>query len=244
MKILNKEDYEFLIYPLNGNITVGFSTAKNNLNFNKNIPVGIENLKRLKNWFKVDEVVYLNQIHGTMVHTYEDDKGVMNSDGDGIVTEHKNTIIGVFTADCVPIILVDEVQGTIAALHSGWKGTLNNILEKGIKAMMENYGCKIQNMKAFIGPHNKSCCYEVSEELIDIFSGSEIFKGEVINSGRYLDLQRCVEIELLKCGVRLENIISTNLCTYCSDDRKLYSYRKKDESEGRLFSFVFANEED
>ncbi len=244
MKFFETDDYEFLIYPLKGNVTVGFSTAKNNLNFNKNMPQGIENLNKLKDWFKVEEVVYLNQVHGTMVHNYEDDKSIINSDGDGIVTGDKNTIIGVFTADCVPIILVDEVQGTIAALHSGWKGTLNNILKNGIKTMLENHGCKPENIKAFIGPHNKNCCYEVSEELIDTFKGSEIFKGEVISSGRYLDLQRCIEIELLKCGVRLENIIAINLCTYCSDNRKLYSYRKKDESEGRLFSFVFANEED
>lgn len=244
MKLLQKDDYEILIYPLKKNITVGFSTGKNNLNFNKNTQEGIKNLEKLKDWFKVKEVVYLNQIHGTMVYNYEENMKIINSDGDGIVTGNKDTIIGVFTADCVPIILVDEVKGIISALHSGWKGTFNNILEKGINTMVEIHGCNPVNIKAYIGPHNKSCCYEVSEELIKTFKENEIFKGKVINSGRYLDLQKCIEIELLKCGVKIENIIATNLCTYCSKDRKLYSYRKKNESEGRLFSFVFANEED
>lgn len=244
MKFYNKEDYKFLIYNLKGSITVGFSTANNNLNFNKNLPEGTENLKKLRQWFGVEEVVYLNQVHGVKVHNYSSGEKITNMDGDGIVTNKKNTIIGVFTADCVPVILADEASGVISAIHSGWKGTLNNITGEGVRNMVNTYGCKPENIKAFIGPHNKSCCYEVSEELIDTFKTSEIFKGQKINEGRYLNMQKCIEIELMKAGVIQDNIISTNLCTYCSEERMLYSYRKKDESMGRLFSFVFANEED
>lgn len=244
MKFYNKEDYKFLIYNLKGSITVGFSTANNNLNFNKNLPEGTENLKKLRQWFGVEEVVYLNQVHDIKVHNYSSIEEITNMDGDGIVTNKKNTIIGVFTADCVPVILADEGSGVISAIHSGWKGTFNNIVGEGVRNMVNTYGCKPKNIKAFIGPHNKSCCYEVSDELIDTFKSSDIFKEHKINEGRYLNMQKCIEVELEKAGIIQENIISTNLCTYCSEDVKLYSYRKKDESMGRLFSFVFANEED
>ena len=95
--------------------------------------------------------------------------GYSKLDGDGIVTKEKNVAIGVFTADCVPIVLVDTKNKIIDALHSGWKGTLNNIASQGVKVMKETYGADENYIKAFIGPHNKSCCYEVSEELIDTF---------------------------------------------------------------------------
>lgn len=243
MSVSTYKDNQFLIYTVK-NMTIGFSTAENGLNFNKFLPEGKESLENLKNWFNVHEVVFLNQVHGAQIHCLEVGKQITDSDGDGIVTNNKKSLIGVFTADCVPVIIVDEAIGVMAAIHSGWKGTLNNIVLNGVKAMVETYGSKPENMKAFIGPHNKVCCYEVSEELIELFKQCEIFKDEKINEGRNLNLQRCVEIELIKAGIIQENIIAVNLCTYCSDKTKLFSYRKKDESKGRLFSFVFANEED
>ena len=243
MKSCNVENYEFLIYDLDKDIKVGFSTAKNQLNFNKNINEGKSNLNNLKKWFQVDEVVYLNQVHGIKVYPYDGQGFMVNSDGDGIVTKEKNVAIGVFTADCVPIILVDTKNKIIAALHSGWKGTLNNIASQGIKVMKDTYGADENYIKAFIGPHNKSCCYEVSEELIDTFKNCDLFKNQEISFGRNLDLQKCVEIQLINEGIKNNNIVCLNLCTHCSNDKKLYSYRKKEESQGRLFSFIFIHEQ-
>lgn len=243
MKVSSYDNNKFIIYN-NGNITIGFSTAENDLNFNKFMAEGIESLNNLKKWFKVNDVVFLNQVHGVEVCCYDGNREVIDNDGDGLITDKKNSIIGVFTADCVPIIIIDEVTGAMAALHSGWKGTLNNIVLQGVSKMISTYGCKPENLKAFIGPHNKECCYEVSEELIEKFKESYNFRNEKINEGRNLNLQKCVEIELIKAGLLRENIIAVNLCTYCSDEIKLYSYRKKEEAKGRLFSFVFANEED
>lgn len=243
MKISSYDNNKFIIYNIK-NITIGFSTAENDLNFNKFMPEGIKSLNNLKKWFNVDEVVFLNQVHDVGICCYDGNKEVIDTDADGLITDNKNSIIGVFTADCVPIIIIDEITGAMAALHSGWKGTLNNIVLQGISKMISTYGCKPENLKAFIGPHNKVCCYEVSEELVENFKKSHIFKDEKINEDRNLNLQKCVEVELEKAGLLQENIIAVNLCTYCSDEIKLYSYRKKDEAKGRLFSFVFANEED
>lgn len=92
-------------------------------------------------------------------------KELIEHEGDGIVTNEKSTIIGAFTADCVPVILIDEVNNVIAAVHSGWKGTFNSISAIAVEKMISEYGSNVKNIKAYIGPHIRQCCYEVSEEL-------------------------------------------------------------------------------
>ena len=238
MNILKKEGFEFCVETFN-NIEVVFSTSKNGLNFNKNLEEGRNNLNKLKELFNFDEIIYLNQVHGTKVYDYTALRDINNAEGDGLVTKVKNCAIGVFTADCVPIIAIDEVKGIICALHSGWKGTINNIVNEGIRVMKENYGSNPADIKVIIGPHNKVCCYQVSEELINTFKEHSLFKNHKINEGRNLNLQRCVELELIEAGVLNKNITSLNLCTYCSKDVELYSYRNPEESNGRLLSFVF-----
>ena len=239
MNILNKEDFEFCVETFQNSIEVVFSTSKNGLNFNKNLEEGRNNLNKLKELFNIDEIIYLNQVHGTKVFDYTSFKNIKNAEGDGLITKVKNCALGVFTADCVPIIAVDEVKKIICALHSGWKGTLNNIASEGIRMMKENYGSNPKDIKVIIGPHNKVCCYQVSEELIDTFKEHSLFKSHEINEGRNLNLQRCVELELIEAGVLKENIKSLNLCTSCSKEVELYSYRNPEESNGRLLSFVF-----
>ena len=70
-----------------------------------------------------------------------------------------------FTADCVPVILVDKENEAIAAIHSGWKGTFSSIVTETILRMKEEYNSKAENIVAYIGPHIRQCCYEVSEDL-------------------------------------------------------------------------------
>lgn len=238
MKENHIDSYCFLQDTLDSGINVVFSTALNNLNFNKNIEEGLRNLGRIREWFNVDDTVFLNQVHGTDILKY-DGSEITIMDGDGIVTNSQGCAIGIFTADCVPVLLADEEKRAVAAIHSGWKGTIGNIVSKGIDSMIENYNSNPANIKAYIGPHNRECCYEVSEELIMRFSNEDIFKNHIISNGRMLNLKSCVEIELINRGVKKENIIDLNLCTHCSEKIKLYSYRKEEEKMGRLFSFVF-----
>ncbi len=230
---------EYLEYSI-GNIRVVFTTKKNNKSYNKNTSEGKENLKKLKSIFNLSEVIYVNQIHSNIVIDYNGSEYIQNNDGDGIVTNLNNIAIGVFTADCVPVIMVDEEKKVIAAIHSGWKGTISNIVGEAIETMEVNYGSIPKNIRVFIGPHNKECCYQVSEELINMFKENIIFKNdETIHNGRYLNLQRCIELQLLDRHVLQENIEYCNLCTYCNSDTKFYSYRREEDREGRMYSFVF-----
>lgn len=223
---------EFIFFK-DGNIEVRFSTALNNINYKKEDKEGKKNLEDLKDIFNVKKVVYVNQIHSDKFidATLKDFKG--DVDCDAIVTKEKNTIIGVFTADCLPLIAYDKEKNVIAAIHSGWKGTYNEIAKKTCEYMKEEYECN--NIKLLIGPHVMECCYEVSLELADKFR--EKF-GEEVALNRKLNLKKCIEVQL-EGFVKKSNINSLDICTYCDKNFKMHSYREKNEQAGRLFSFLF-----
>lgn len=223
---------EFIAFK-DGNINIKFSTALNNVNYKKEDVEGKKNLEELNEIFNLKKVIYVNQIHSDnfIDATGKEFKG--DKDCDAIVSKDKNSLVGVFTADCVPVIAYDKDKEVIAAIHSGWKGTFNKIVKKTCEYMKENYEC--ENIRVIIGPHVKMCCYEVSVELAEKFK--EEF-GEEVCKGRMLDLEKCVRLQLAGV-VKEENIKSLNICTYCEKDIELHSYRKEQEKSGRLFSLVF-----
>jgi copper oxidase (laccase) domain-containing protein len=133
---------------------------------------------------------------------------------------------------------VDEESGAIAAIHSGWKGTFNSITKKTIIRLKEEYGVSSINIKAYIGPHIRKCCYEVSEELKEKFLSEKKVDESILFNGRNLSMEECIVKDLEECGVKGENINSLTLCTHCSNEVKLHSYRASNGSYGRLFSFV------
>lgn len=229
-EIINNK--EFIVFN-DKNIKVKFSTALNNVNYKKEDKDGKKNLENLKEIFSLDKVIYVNQIHSSdfIDATGEELKG--DIDCDAIVTKDKNTLIGVFTADCVPVIAYDKEKEVIAAIHSGWKGTYNKIVGKTCEYMKDKYEC--ENIKVIIGPHVRQCCYEVSEDLANKFS--EKF-GEDVCKGRMLNLEKCIEIQIQDI-VKKENITSVGICTYCEEEVKMHSYRQSQENSGRLFSSIF-----
>ncbi|EKQ53735.1 MULTISPECIES: peptidoglycan editing factor PgeF [unclassified Clostridium] len=235
---LNKRD-DFLIIE-NQKFKVVFTNAEKGRSFNRGTEEGVKEIDSLKEEFNAVDIVYLKQIHSDKVLKYTcDDTNVKDQEGDALITNEKNTIIGVFTADCVPIILIDEKNEVIAAIHSGWRGTYESITLKTIERMKNEFNINAADIKAYIGPHIRKCCYEISEELKLKFleKKNKICKEELFN-GSNLNLEACIIDDLKSAGVQDENINSINLCTYCSNDIKLHSYRKSNGSYGRMFSFI------
>lgn len=237
MNIVDEKNFQFLKYK-EGNINILFSTGNNLISYNRRTEDGIKNLENLKEIFPVKDVIYLSQIHSDIVYEYNKES-IKKLEGDGIITTNKNVVIGVFNADCVPVIIIDAKNQVICAVHSGWKGTYKLIVSKAIEKMINIYNSNVEDIKVYIGPHNMKCCYEVSQELIEQFKLIPIYSHEIINNGRYLDLQRCIEIQLENLGVKKENINKTNTCTYCSKNIEFHSYRKDNTKNGRMFSFVY-----
>lgn len=234
INVLKINDFKFIEFKCD-EVGIYFSTSEGSLDFNKNNEIGIKNLANLKKWFNVNNIGYLNQVHSDDIYTYDS----LKHDGDAIITNEKGVAIGVFTADCVPVLIYDKRKYVIGAIHSGWKGTLNCIVSKTIEKMVDNYGSDIGDLQIFIGPHNSECCYEVSEELIEMFKSSDVYKKANINNGRKLSLAKCIKKQAQDKFIKNEQIHMVNMCTYCSKDYKFHSYRREKEKSGRMFSFIF-----
>lgn len=152
---------------------------------------------------------------------------------DAVVALEPEVAVGVFTADCVPILLYAEDVGAAAAVHSGWRGARLSIAARGVRALQHATGADPKRMTAAIGPSIGACCYEVSPELAATFR--DLFGADVADGRRHLDLRRVVERTLRQAGV--ERIEQVEGCTSC-DTGSFFSYRRDRRNAGRQLSFV------
>ncbi len=231
------ENFEFISFK-DDCIELEFSTAKNGLDFNMNTQNGLENLENIKKWFNLKAVGYLRQKHSDEVLFY--DSAV--KDGDAIITDKHNVGIGVFTADCVPVLIYNKEKKIIAAVHSGWKGTLLQIVAKTIISMLNAYNASIDDIIVYIGPHNRECCYEFGQDELKQFYEVDIYKNLNIYTNGKLDLNKCIRSQLINIGINKNNIQDVNICTSCNDEYSMFSYRKQKENYGRMFSFISIKE--
>lgn len=182
----------------------------------------------------MDKIVFLKQIHGDQFYVVSNENygSITESYGDAIITGEKGISIGIFTADCVPILLVDKENKLIAAVHAGWKGTHLKIVEKVLNHMFTFMGTNPVNVLAVIGPSIGPCCFEVKEDVADKFEFS-IKRNDKI----YVNLWNENKKQLLNMGLLEENITIANLCTCCNNDL-FYSYRRDSGNTGRLAAFI------
>jgi YfiH family protein len=169
----------------------------------------------------------LKQVHSAMCVPATGRSGVLGR-GDGLLEDTPGAVVAVKTADCIPILLVDELRRAVAAVHAGWRGTVSQIARRAVEAMRERFGSEPGDLHAAIGPGIGKCCYEVGPEVAARF-------GE---QGRaHIDLAAENHRQLAEAGVTLERIYASNLCTMCRPE-EFHSYRRDKEAAGRLYSFV------
>ena len=135
----------------------------------------VENRKRFVNAVagrNITELVTIRQFHSGMIRTIEaermslatpDGKAVLR--GDGLMTDQRGLLLGVQTADCVPVLVADTRMRVVAAFHAGWRGTLARIVERGVGDMRLRYGSRAKDLVAAIGPAIGGCCFAVGEEV-------------------------------------------------------------------------------
>lgn len=194
------------------------------------------------------EPFFVNQIHSNRVVVVDEIEkialGKQVPEADAIVTNVKNLIIGVVTADCVPIILHDEVSNIIAAIHAGWRGARHNIIANAVSAMI-NFGSESGNIKAIIGPAIRQQSYEVSKEFYDDFlaeklTNQKFFIPSIKSDFWMFDLVAYVKEKLAMQGV--SKILDQEIDTY-SNPEKFFSYRRAfhlaKKELGRNFSLCF-----
>ena len=157
-------------------------------------------------------------------------------DCDALITNEKDIVLTVLTADCVPVLLYDNEKKVVAAVHAGWKGTKARIVAKTVLKMKEIYGCEPENIIAAVAPSIGSCCYEVGEDVAKHFFDTP--KGYIQVENKYmLDLPYINKYQLLEIGLSEDNIEMSNVCTACEVDR-YFSYRKEQGCSGRFMSMI------
>jgi YfiH family protein len=167
-------------------------------------------------------------------------------EGDALVTRIQGYALGVFTADCLPILLFDPIQRAVGIIHAGWRGTAKAISQKTVEKMKEALHCTAENILAAIGPCIGACCLEVDHPVREAFAKSALPWGLVASpraSGKWsLDLHRANMYFLEHAGLRKENIHRLEFCTSCRRDI-FYSYRARGEVQGRQLSFIALRKE-
>lgn len=165
------------------------------------------------------------------------------SEVDGLVTNEPGLCLTTFYADCVPLFFLDPVKKVIGLSHSGWRGTTGRIGEKTLEVMKNTYGSNPEDVLAAIGPSICQACYEVSEDVIDVFRQHFLEKYWNVlfykkENGKYqLDLWKANEIVLKEAGIKEEHLAVTNLCTCCNPEL-LFSHRASKGKRGNLAAFL------
>jgi YfiH family protein len=168
----------------------------------------------------------VKQVHGTDVHLVE--QAGIHGTGDGLICSSSGLLVGVKTADCIPILLVDPEHRVVAAIHAGWRGTAAGIAGKSVDLMAQRFGSDPSRIAAAIGPGIGLCCFEVGPEVAREFGPWDS------DAKCRLDLPSVNREQLADAGVK--SIYESGLCTMCGTG--FFSFRREKERAGRMLSYV------
>lgn len=192
--------------------------------------------------FNLENICRPVQTHSNNVQIVLNEKGLnipLFENTDALITNQIDTPLAITTADCIPIIIYDKEKKVIANVHSGWKGTLNEIIINTITKMKDKFNCNYNDLLFFFGPSICNACFEVEEEVKNMFY--EKFShlnniNEIIKTGRIFNSIQKYNIDtillnktlLLNLKIPKENMYFANICTCCNKDY-IHSYRAREK---------------
>jgi YfiH family protein len=191
----------------------------------------------------------LKQVHSTDIILIGTDHSVPDTPmpGDALVTDRCNLLVGIFTADCYPILLADYQRKVIAAVHAGWRGAAGGIISRAIDAMKNGWGCQPASLIALIGAGIGPCCYQVGQEVYRSFTdeqpeGRDWFRPDRCPNPRLgptwrLDLLAAITAQLRQSGLAEGDIHALDECTSCHPEL-YFSYRRDGAATGRMLSVI------
>lgn len=175
-----------------------------------------------------------HQVHGATVAEPPVARGTQ---ADVLVTDRPEAPIGVFVADCVPILIEDQRSGAVAAVHAGWRGTAERAVVAAVEALRTRFGARPGELVAAIGPSIGGCCYQVGPEVVEAI-GRVADPATALHQeaqGWKADLSEANRQQLRGCGV--EAVHLSGLCTACHPEL-LYSYRREGPRSGRMLAVI------
>jgi YfiH family protein len=214
-------------------------------------------------------LVTLRQIHSDIIHVVRSREPALLKQtrfvGDGLMTDLPRLALGILTADCFPVLLVDTKKKAVGAFHAGWRGTVKRIVEKGVGMMRLEFGSRPEDIHAAVGPGIQQCSFEVGEEVEEAFHTQFNYAAELFHSVQesdavrerypmlfmnqrapghgdpcikvHLDLREANRRQLLAAGVPEVNIAALADCTVCQP-RRFFSHRAERGKTGRQMAIV------
>lgn len=185
------------------------------------------------------------QVHGAevrVVGSVEEAKPAEDQLGetiycDIIVSNAYGVLAGVKTADCVPVLIGDPRTRSFAAVHAGWRGTLETAVIAGVRRLAEEYGARPEDLRVAIGASAGPCCYEVGADVINAFTSRFRYGADLFTRTRpghaFVDLLKANRFQLESTGVRADRIHVAPLCTMCRTDL-FFSYRQEKKLQGKV----------
>lgn len=192
----------------------------------------------------VSHLFHASQVHGVDVLVLdgsEQRSDVLQRNADITATTVAQIACGVRTADCVPVLLADTVSGAVAAVHSGWRGTVLGAAKHGVEALRA-LGADPAHMVAAIGPHIESCCFEAGDDVAAELRGASscanaIARSDPARGKSWPNLRGIVRAQLEDMGVARAAIDDVAGCTVCDRDT-FHSFRRDGARSGRMLSAI------
>jgi YfiH family protein len=246
-----------------GELNLGYTQADERASVGRNRELFIEAVSGSP----ATPLITLRQIHSNLARivTAADAARRQPWKADGIITNATGVLIGIQTADCIPVLVADRKLRIVAAFHAGWRGTVKRIVESSVGRMRAEFGCRPQDLVAAIGPGAGPCCYAVGEEVLSEFDSQFVYSRELfhevysadavhnkypmlfltqrapghspIGPGLHLDLIEANRRQLLDAGLRTQSICITGGCTHCQTDL-FFSHRASRGYTGRMMAVI------
>lgn len=220
------------------NLSIYIGNASDNLHHKTYLTTNYHHLLDHKPWAQlrtqlpISELLFAQQQHTTTGIIIEKQNQIapFKPVADYLITAMPGIGIGVMTGDCLPIIIYDSERHIVAAVHAGWRGSVQNIAITALHAMQQQYGTKLNEIKIIFGPSIGACCYVVGDELITQVEQHPYGRATLTQQGNdcMFNLQKFNQLQLQTYGVRSEAISMAYVsCTFC---QTAYCSARRDKS--------------
>jgi YfiH family protein len=191
-------------------------------------------------------LLLLRQVHGVAVVVADASRTTewTRPDADAVVSDDPTSALVVRVADCAPILLADRRQRIVAAVHAGWRSTMQRIACAAVESMRRHFGSDPSDLLVAMGPSLGVCCGEMGEEVVEAFRAAGHSEASIERwferaEGRrpHFDLWRANRDQLAEAGVPVSQTFSADLCTRTHADR-FHSYRAQGQHAGRMAAVI------
>jgi YfiH family protein len=200
-----------------------------------------ENRRRFFRAAGLERLFSATQVHAAQCVRIDsretDSETIARIHADALYSRTADVALGVYTADCLPILLADPRSGALAAVHAGWRGTLVGVVLATVRSLMEAFRCRPGDLSVALGPSIGPCCFEVGPEVAARFDPRFVHAGAGPNGKTTVDLRAANRDQLIRVGVHPAQIDAAVPCTMCDPDR-FFSFRRDGRETGQMVSYI------